>query len=249
MKFKLCSQFAFCLQWERESCLPESQIQKAVCELKSGDRLLRKWKWNSFICRQVPRCLVIKVYGGWHDGQVIKFSLPWTWWPVSQLIRLWDLHLVWLFTCSALKEMVWLFRCCGLWRDLIWVTLNYWDAGGGMVNSGVLLLTQWRLLGALRKSWLFKLWRLQGDIRSAWLNLWAHEVPLMCSRINLVKEVMRMETISGVAKPCFMGIYWLFALRGTNSLQFSVNMAKFPANLPVLYDSWEGKITESQEEE
>ncbi len=102
--------------------------------------------------------------------------------------------MVWLI--HMLSVEVWLFSCCRLWRDLIWVTLNYWDARGWMVNSGVLLLTQWRLLGALRKSWLFKLWMLQGNIRGAWLNLWAHAVSLICSRINLVKKMLRMESVN-----------------------------------------------------
>lgn len=135
-----------------------------------------------------------------------------------------------LFTCSALKKTVWLFSCCRLWRDLISVTLNYWDAVGWRVNSGVLLFIQWRLLGALRKSWLFKLWRLRGNISGACINLRACEVSFMCFRINLVKKML----ISGEAKPCFMEIYcfsvkWLFALRRTKLLQFSVNMANFPA--------------------
>lgn len=104
--------------------------------------------------------------------------------------------MVWLIHMLSVEEAVWLFSCCRLWRDLIWVTLNYWDAGGWMVNSGVLLLTQWRLLVALRKSWLFKLWRLQGNTRGAWLNIWAHEVSLICSRINLVKKMLRMESVN-----------------------------------------------------
>lgn len=82
------------------------------------------------------------------------------------------------------------------WRDLIWVRVNYWDAEGSMAKSEVLLFTQWRLLAAFRKSWLFKLWRLQGNIRRAWLNLCAHEVSLICSRINLVKKILRVESVN-----------------------------------------------------
>lgn len=82
------------------------------------------------------------------------------------------------------------------WRDLIWVRVNYWDAEGSMAKSEVLLFTQWRLLAAFRKSWLFKLWRLQGNIRRAWLNLCAHEVSLICSRINLVKKILRWESVN-----------------------------------------------------
>lgn len=138
------------------------------------------------------------------------------------------------------------------WRDLIWVRVNYWDAEGSMAKSEVLLLTQWRLLAAFRKSWLFKLWRLQGNIRRAWLNLCAHEVSLICSRINLVKKILRMESVNlnsfQVWRSPVPGNLLLFsevAEKNNGIVIWCEYVVKFLANLPAVYDSWEGSISKS----
>ena len=95
MKFRLCSQFYF---------LPAEVNFLRICLWVR----VRWWRlsrrWNSSIFRRfLPRCPVIKLDEDWRDGQVIIFSSPWTWWPVSRLMRLCDLHGFGLFTRSVLE--------------------------------------------------------------------------------------------------------------------------------------------------
>lgn len=95
MKFRLCSQFHF-VPAEVNFFKNSLWVRVRWCRLSR--------RWNSFIFRRIlPRCPVIKLDEGWRDGQVIIFSSPWTWWPVSRLMRLCDLHGFGLFTRSVFE--------------------------------------------------------------------------------------------------------------------------------------------------